>query len=153
MQAGVPHVHPWNTGTDEMVYRQTNDFEATTPGAVREGLGALATLKGLAREGRVGKRGLPRIPFSLLRQAGFTRSTACTTQRSLFRSRRARRQPRTTRGSAWVPRRLRSVLALGVRDEVGAPHDLPTRFGIMACDMAEMPTARLIRNIRRERAT
>jgi hypothetical protein len=48
MPAGVPHVHPWNTGTDEMVYRQTNDFGATTPDAVTEVLGALATLNGLA---------------------------------------------------------------------------------------------------------
>ena len=35
----------------------------------------------------------------------------------------------------------------------GCSHGLPTRSGIIACDMAEMPAARLIRNIRRERAT
>jgi len=45
---------------------------ASTPGEPPEVLGALATLNGLAREGRVGKRGLPRIPFSLWRRAGFT---------------------------------------------------------------------------------
>ena len=66
MPAGVPHVHPWNTGTDEMVYRQTNDFGATTPEAVTEVLGALATLNGLAREGRVGKSGLPKNPLQFV---------------------------------------------------------------------------------------
>jgi hypothetical protein len=65
MPARVPHVHPWNTGADEMVYRQTNDG-ATTPDAVTEVLGALATLHGLAREGRVGKRGLPKNPLQFV---------------------------------------------------------------------------------------
>jgi len=66
MPAGVPHVHPWNTGAGEMIYRQTNDFGATTPDAVTDVLGALATLNGLAREGRVGKRGLPRNPLQFV---------------------------------------------------------------------------------------
>ena len=59
MPPKVPHVHPWNAGTGVMVYRQTNDFGASTPGAVDETLGAFATIHGLAREGRVGKNGLP----------------------------------------------------------------------------------------------
>jgi hypothetical protein len=42
-----------------MVYRQTNDFGASTPEVVDEILGAFATIHGLAREGRVGKRGMP----------------------------------------------------------------------------------------------
>ena len=66
MPPGVPHVHPWNTGAGEMIYRQTNDFGATTPDAVTDVLGALATLNGLAREGRVGKRGLPRNPLQFV---------------------------------------------------------------------------------------
>jgi quercetin dioxygenase-like cupin family protein len=66
MPAGIPHLHPWNTGADEMVYRQTNDFGAATPDAVTEILGALATLNGLAREGRVGKRGLPTNPLQFV---------------------------------------------------------------------------------------
>jgi quercetin dioxygenase-like cupin family protein len=65
MPAGVRHVHPWNTGAGEMVYRQTNDG-ATTPDAVTEVLGALATLNGLAREGRVGKNGLPKNPLQFV---------------------------------------------------------------------------------------
>jgi mannose-6-phosphate isomerase-like protein (cupin superfamily) len=66
MPAGVPHTHPWNTGAGEMVYRQTNDFGATTPDAVTEVLGALATLNGLAREGRIGTKGLPKNPLQLI---------------------------------------------------------------------------------------
>jgi len=66
MPAGIPHLHPWNTGADEMVYRQTNDFGATSPDTVTEVLGALATLNGLAREGRVGKKGLPKNLFQFV---------------------------------------------------------------------------------------
>ena len=66
MPAIVPHVHPWNTGADEMVYRQTNDFGATTPDVVTEVLGVLSTLNGLAREGRLGKRGLPKNPLQFV---------------------------------------------------------------------------------------
>jgi len=60
MPPKVPHAHPWNAGPGVMVYRQTNDFGASTPDAVDDVLGAFATIHGLAREGRVGKRGLPR---------------------------------------------------------------------------------------------
>ena len=60
MPPNVPHVHPWNTGSGVMVYRQTNDFGASTPQAVDDVLGAFATIHGLAREGRVGKRGMPK---------------------------------------------------------------------------------------------
>jgi len=60
MPPGIPHVHPWNTGSGVMVYRQTNDFGASTPEAVHDVLGAFATINGLAREGRIGKRGMPK---------------------------------------------------------------------------------------------
>lgn len=43
MPPGVPHVHPWNTGSGVMVFRHTNDFGATTPEAVYDVLGAFAT--------------------------------------------------------------------------------------------------------------
>jgi quercetin dioxygenase-like cupin family protein len=65
MAPDVPHVHPWNAGTGVMVYRQTNDFGASTPDAVNDMIGAFATLHGLAREGRVGKKGLPKNLFQL----------------------------------------------------------------------------------------
>ena len=66
MPPSIPHIHPRNTGTGEMVYRQTSDFGATTPDAVTEVIGALATLNGLTREGRVGTRGLPKNPLQLV---------------------------------------------------------------------------------------
>jgi mannose-6-phosphate isomerase-like protein (cupin superfamily) len=65
MPARVPHVHPWNTGSGEMVFRHANDFGAPDPEAVTDVLGAYATMFGLAREGRVGKRGLPKNPLQL----------------------------------------------------------------------------------------
>lgn len=60
MPPNISHVHPWNTGTGVMIYRQTNDFGAVTPEAVDEVLGTFATLFGLAREGRVNKKGMPK---------------------------------------------------------------------------------------------
>jgi mannose-6-phosphate isomerase-like protein (cupin superfamily) len=66
MPARVPHTHPWNTGTGEMIYRQTTDFGATTPDTITDLMGALATLNGLMREGRVGKRGLPKNPLQFV---------------------------------------------------------------------------------------
>jgi hypothetical protein len=49
-----------------MIYRQTNDFGGTTPEVVDEILGAYATINGLAREGRIGKNGMPRNPLQLV---------------------------------------------------------------------------------------
>jgi mannose-6-phosphate isomerase-like protein (cupin superfamily) len=63
MPPNVVHLHPWNTGSGTMIYRQTNDFGAATPDAVYDVLGAFATIHGLAREGRVSKHGLPKNPF------------------------------------------------------------------------------------------
>jgi len=63
MPPGVAHVHPWNIGSGVMVFRQTNDFGASTPDAVHEVLGAFATINGLAREGRIGKKGIPKNPL------------------------------------------------------------------------------------------
>ncbi len=62
---GVTHDHPWNTGSGILLYRQTNDFGATTPEAVTDVLGVFATMNGLAREGRLGKNGLPKNPLQL----------------------------------------------------------------------------------------
>ena len=66
LPAGVPHIHPRNTGTGEMVYRQTNDFGMVAPDRVTDVLGALATLNGLTREGRVNAKGLPKNPFQFV---------------------------------------------------------------------------------------
>jgi mannose-6-phosphate isomerase-like protein (cupin superfamily) len=60
---GVTHLHPWNTGSGGMVYRQTNEFGSSTPEAADDVLGVIATINGLAREGRIDRRGLPRNPL------------------------------------------------------------------------------------------
>jgi hypothetical protein len=39
-----------------MIFRQTNDFGASTAEAVHDVLGAFATINGLAREGRIGRK-------------------------------------------------------------------------------------------------
>jgi len=62
---GVPHVHPWNAGTGEMVYRQRNDFGAPDPTAARDVIGAFSTMNELARRGKVNRKGLPRNPLQL----------------------------------------------------------------------------------------
>jgi mannose-6-phosphate isomerase-like protein (cupin superfamily) len=66
MPPNVAHFHPWNVGSGEMVYRQTSDFGASMPEAVDEMLGAYATIHGLAREGRIGKKGMPKNPLQLV---------------------------------------------------------------------------------------
>jgi hypothetical protein len=48
-----------------MVFRHTNDFGALTPEAVHDVLGAFATINGLAREGRIGKNGIPKNPLQI----------------------------------------------------------------------------------------
>lgn len=63
MPAGVKHIHPWNTGTGEMIYRQTNDFGRACPEALQDVMGVFATLNGMAVEGKLGKKGLPKNPL------------------------------------------------------------------------------------------
>jgi hypothetical protein len=46
-----------------MIFRHTNDFGASTPEAVHDVLGAFATINGLAREGRIGRKGIPENPL------------------------------------------------------------------------------------------
>ena len=63
MPPGVPHEHPWNTGSGVMIFRHTNDFGASTPEAVHDVIGAFAAINGLAGEGRIGKNGVPKNPL------------------------------------------------------------------------------------------
>lgn len=65
MPPGVPHVHPWNTGSGDMIYHQSSDFGEVKPSAVNDVLGAFATIHGLAREGKIGKNRLPKHPLQL----------------------------------------------------------------------------------------
>lgn len=88
MPPKVPHVHPWNTGSGVMVYRQTNDFGAASPSAVSDVLGVFATINGLAREGKIGKKGLPKNPLqfaatlrTLVKHEGFDAAVPIPIQR------------------------------------------------------------------------
>jgi len=60
-----PHIHPWNAGDTELVYRQSTGFEHPNPQAVQDVVGVFATLAAMAREGKVNKRGQPSNPWQL----------------------------------------------------------------------------------------
>ncbi len=57
---GQLHIHPWNAGDTELVYRQSDTFEQPCSEAVQDVLGVFATRAGLAREGKVDKNGRPK---------------------------------------------------------------------------------------------
>lgn len=59
------HVHPWNAGDSEMVYRQGNQFARRNPAAVQDVLGVFATLAGLAAQGKVDAAGRPKDPMQM----------------------------------------------------------------------------------------
>jgi hypothetical protein len=59
------HIHPWNAGETEMVYRQIDAFDQPSPKAVQDVLGVFATIAGLTREGKVGSDGRPKNPLQL----------------------------------------------------------------------------------------
>ena len=62
---GVPHLHPWNAGETELVYRQRDDFGGVSPTAVQDVMGVFATRAGLSRDGLTDKRGRPKHPLQL----------------------------------------------------------------------------------------
>ena len=62
---GHRHIHPWNAGETEMVYRQRNNFGMHSPEAVQDVLGVFATRGDLARKGQVDSKGRPRNPLQL----------------------------------------------------------------------------------------
>ena len=73
-----------------MVYRQTNKFARRSPEAVDDVIGVFATLNGLTREGKVGRRGLPKNPLqfaatlrTLVKHEGFDASVPIPVQRFL----------------------------------------------------------------------
>lgn len=59
------HIHPWNAGETELIYRQMDRFRSPDSTAVEDVLGGFATLFGLAREGKVDKQGRPKNPLQL----------------------------------------------------------------------------------------
>lgn len=60
-----PHIHPWNAGETELVYRQLDVFDPPNAQAVQDVLGVFATIAGLAREGKVNQRGEPKNPLQM----------------------------------------------------------------------------------------
>ncbi len=62
---GQYHIHPWNAGDTELVYRQLNTFAHASPRALHDVVGVFATAAGLAREGKIGKQGYPKNPLQL----------------------------------------------------------------------------------------
>lgn len=60
MPAGLKHVHPWNDGSGTMIYRQKNYFGNVNPDAVNDIIGVFATINGMAKEGKIGAKGLPK---------------------------------------------------------------------------------------------
>lgn len=65
MPPGQPHIHPWNTGDTELVYRQRDDFGGVSMNAVQDVMGVFATRAGLSRDGLTDKLGRPKNPFQL----------------------------------------------------------------------------------------
>lgn len=59
------HIHPWNAGETELVYRQHDVFDQPNAQAVQEVLGVFATIAGLARAGKVNQHGKPKNPLQL----------------------------------------------------------------------------------------
>lgn len=62
---GQIHIHPWNAGDTELVFRQSDTFEQPSSEAVQDILGVFATRAGLAREGKVDKNGHPQSLMQL----------------------------------------------------------------------------------------
>lgn len=66
VEPGHRHVHPWNAGETELVYRQIDTFDPPDPHALGDVIGVFATVAGWAREGKIDGSGRPKNP---LRQA------------------------------------------------------------------------------------
>lgn len=87
MPPRVPHIHPWNTGDGELVYRQRDDFGRRDRGAVQDVLGVFATRAGLMRAGKCDKRGRPKDPLQmavtlklLIKHGGYDANASITAQ-------------------------------------------------------------------------
>lgn len=90
MPPSQPHVHPWCEGDEALVYRQRSVFAEADPAAADDVLGAFITINGLMREGKVGRRGLPRNPFqfaatlrALVRHGGYDAAAPIFAQKAL----------------------------------------------------------------------
>ena len=61
MPPNVPHVHPWSDSDEELRVRQAAEADPPDAEGLTASLQAVSTLFGLAREGKVNKKGLPNI--------------------------------------------------------------------------------------------
>jgi mannose-6-phosphate isomerase-like protein (cupin superfamily) len=87
---GHKHVHPWNAGDEVMVFRQVVDCGKRSPDALHDVIGVFATLNGLAKEGKVNGKGLPKNPLqfattlrTLVKHEGFDAAAPVGAQRLL----------------------------------------------------------------------
>lgn len=90
LPAKKPHIHPWNTGDEELHMIQTDTFEYSSPEAVIDTLNTIATQYGLARDGKVGSDGKPnplQLAVSmqtLLKHGGYLAGLPPLAQRVIF---------------------------------------------------------------------
>lgn len=90
LPANKSHIHPWNTGDEELHMIQTDTFEYTSPEAVIDTLNTIATQYGLARDGKVGPDGKPnplQLAVSmqtLLRHGGYLAGLPPLAQKMMF---------------------------------------------------------------------
>jgi mannose-6-phosphate isomerase-like protein (cupin superfamily) len=89
MPAGIAHVHPWNIGSEELVFEQEGHLDPPDREKANAALIALATLFGLAREGKVNAAGLPNllqlaVIVTTTMPATFVTSVPMAAQRLLF---------------------------------------------------------------------
>lgn len=59
MPPNVSHIHPWNAGTTELHVRQTAVASPADPAGLTANLQAAVTIFGLARAGKVNRKGMP----------------------------------------------------------------------------------------------
>lgn len=90
LPAKKAHIHPWNTGDEELHMIQTDTFEYPSPEAVIDTLNTIATQYGLARDGKVGSDGKPhplQLAVSmqtLLKHGGYLAGMPPVAQRAIF---------------------------------------------------------------------
>ena len=63
VRPGQAHIHPWNTGSEELRFRQTDVFDPPDATAAVDTFLAFSTLFGLAREGKADRGGTPTNPL------------------------------------------------------------------------------------------
>lgn len=90
LPARKAHIHPWNTGDEELHVIQTDTFEHTSPEAVIDTLNTITTQYGLAQDGKIGKDGKPnalQLAVSmqvLLKHGGYLADMPPALQKVLF---------------------------------------------------------------------